>query len=185
MRGDFRLIRIHLTLYGSAAFCFNELIWETALAYTTHTRAAAHSGISLSLAMLFSWQYYEATLSIHYKTLQETCWWDLQKIHRPGSILQTLDMLYIRKSKWQKRRREPSLYVFQMGTVTPNGRCDASDKGLTRHHPPLPRVSDVGAMSLQCSRGQCCITAKLSTGRRGESCGCKDHICLCDITNPI
>lgn len=43
----------------------------------------------------------------------------------PGLNIADPGMLYIRQSKWQKRRSEASHRLFQMGTVTPNGRCDA------------------------------------------------------------
>ena len=43
----------------------------------------------------------------------------------PGLNIAKPDMLYIRQSKWQKRRGEASYYLFQMGTVTPNGRRNA------------------------------------------------------------
>lgn len=60
----------------------------------------------------------------------------------PGLNIANPDTLYIRQSKWQKRRGEGSRHLFQMGTVTPNGRCDAIEKGLTQRHLPHPMCVD-------------------------------------------
>lgn len=45
-----------------------------------------------------------------------------------GLYIARPDGLYIRHTKWQSRREEASFHAFQMGTVTPNGQCDASAK---------------------------------------------------------
>lgn len=67
--------------------------------------------------------------------------------------------LYIRLTKWQSSREEASQHPFQMGTVTPNGQCDASAE--PEHTSPTvfrdPRLK----CSCTCSRGQCCTARNL------------------------
>lgn len=116
--------------------------------------------------MLFSWQYFEATLSIHYKTLQETCWWNLQKIHRLGSILQTPACFTLGSQNGRRGEERPPTIFFKWEQWPPMDDVMQSGKGLTQHHAPPPHVC--GAMTLKCSRGQCCITARLSTVRENR-----------------
>lgn len=85
MQGDLWKIWIHLTLCSSAG-CFNER--QTWHIQPTH-ESLCSSGISLRWRC-FHGNIFEVTLSIHYKMLQETCRWNLQRILCLGSILLTL-----------------------------------------------------------------------------------------------
>lgn len=74
--------------------------------------------------------------------------------------------LYIRHTKWQSRREEALFHRFQMGTVTPNGQCDASatSNRSIAHCLQL----DAAAILLKCTRGQCRTTSDLGSVGRGE-----------------
>lgn len=74
--------------------------------------------------------------------------------------------LYIRHTKWQSRREEALHHPFQMGTVTPNGQCDASAK--PNRSIAHSRQIYTAEMHLKCSRGQCCTAINLSPAGRRE-----------------
>lgn len=122
MQGDSRLIWIHLTLCSSATCCFNELIWAMAVAYTTHT----WTSVFQRHFIIFDDVVFMAIFWSHIKhPLQDAAGNMLMEPAKdppPGLNIANPGMLYIRQSKWQKRRGKAFHHLFQMGTVTPNGR---------------------------------------------------------------
>lgn len=79
--------------------------------------------------------------------------------------------LYIRLTKWQSSREEASQHPFQMGTVTPNGQCDASAEP---EHSVAHRLQRSEAeMQPKMQQG-----AVLHREKSGPSRLKRDHICL-------
>lgn len=115
-------MRMYLTLPSNIC-CLNDKIWARDKACAAHIHLCSSSSLTLTLLWL-SGHYFEGAWSVHLKMQQGTVWWNLQRIVHIASP----DGLYIRHTKWQSRREEALDYPFQMGTVTPNGQCDASAK---------------------------------------------------------
>lgn len=125
-QGDFWLIWIHLTLCSNATCWFNELIWATALAYTTHTWASVFQRhFIISDDVVFTaifWSHIKHPLQdAAGNVLMEPA-----KDPPPGLKIAHPDTLYIRQSKWQKRRGEASHHLFSNGNSDPQWtmRCN-------------------------------------------------------------
>lgn len=175
-----------LTLCSSATCCFNELIWATALAYTAHTWVSEfqqHFIISDDVVfMAIFWSHIKHPL----QDAAGNMLMEPAKDPTPGLNIANPDILCIRQSKWQKRRGEerPPTIFFKWEQWPPMDDAIQSGKGLTRHHPPPPHLCGCNDSLMQ--QGSVLYHGKTEhSEKEKENCGCKDHICLSDTTNPI
>lgn len=115
--------------------------------------------------MLFLWQYFEATLSIHYKMLQGPCWWNLQRVVCSGSILQNqASFTFSSQNGREGKKLQPIFIEWEQWLLMDN----VMQQQKPYHSITYCLLIAMSAMQLKCSRWQCCITANLNAVRRKE-----------------